>query len=142
MADHLGQIVGFVSAYLPPAHLSPDTLAPSGSSYRLFVWQVAVHPDFRGGGLATQMLLSLIQRDACRSVNYLETTIGPSNQSSQRLFEGLAQRLNVPCEQSSLFAADLFEDQEHEEEVLFRIGPIDPGAMQSTYSILKGAASL
>ena len=91
-----------------------------------------MHPDFRGQGIATQMLLSLLERRACRPVRYLETTIGPSNQVSQRLFEVLAHRLDTSIQQSSLFAANLFGDQQHEEEVLYRIGPIDPTTLQAT----------
>lgn len=135
VAQQGNRVVGFVSAYLPPGEAistGSSTTPPQGEAGGLFIWQVAVHPDVRGQGLATRMLLSLLERDVCRSVRFLETTISPSNQASQRLFEAFAQRLGVSCERSELFAPALFGGQHHEAETLFRIGPIDPTTLQST----------
>ncbi len=114
VSENEGGIVGFTSAYLLPD--KPDTL---------FVWQVAVHQEARGLGLATGMLHWLLARDCCQAVRYLETTITPSNLSSQRLFERLAQRCGAPCERAVVFPQHLFGSDTHEEELLFRIGPIN-----------------
>jgi L-2,4-diaminobutyric acid acetyltransferase len=75
-----GEIVGWVSAYIPPDE--PGAL---------FVWQVAVHPDARGMGLAKRMLRSLIARDACADVRQLRATITADNGASWALFSSLAR---------------------------------------------------
>src|SRR5690625_1098881 len=68
-------VCGFVSAYVRPDQ--PDVI---------FVWQVAVHESARGTGLARRMLLELLNRDSMQNVRYLETTVGPENVSSRRMF--------------------------------------------------------
>lgn len=107
-----GSIMGFLSAYLPP-----------GLDRTLFVWQVAVDEGARGQGLAGRMIDHVLARDACRGIRYLETTVSPSNQPSQRLFLALAERYKARCRQTALFTEDMFEGGSHEAEVLFRIGP-------------------
>src|SRR5690625_154738 len=64
-----GQLVGFVSGYVPPRR--PHTL---------FVWQVAVHETARGLGLGKRMLQHLIDRLAPRGVRYMDTTITLDNE--------------------------------------------------------------
>jgi L-2,4-diaminobutyric acid acetyltransferase len=112
VAEHRGEIIGFLSAYLPPA-----------SPYAVFVWQVAVRRDKRGKGIASAMLLELLRRKACRGVCFLETTISPSNKASQALFRSLARRLGTRCGEALLFSAGVFAETGHEEEVLFTLGP-------------------
>jgi L-2,4-diaminobutyric acid acetyltransferase len=106
------QVVGFVSAYRPPERA--DTI---------FVWQVAVDAGIRGKGLAASMLHEILRRPQVRGCRYLETTVSPSNTPSRRLFHGLAQRLNAALTESPLFAEDAFGEQDHECEMLIRIGP-------------------
>ncbi len=94
----------------------------------MFVWQVGVSEAGRGWGLATRMLFEILNRGACADVHYLDTTIGPSNEASKALFRGLARRLNAGIEERDLFTSELFgdfDDEEHETEILFRIGPFD-----------------
>ncbi|HET7314361.1 diaminobutyrate acetyltransferase [Salinisphaera sp.] len=117
VAEIDGRLVGFITAYILPRH--PDIV---------FVWQVGVSKDGRGYGLATRMLFEILKRPACFDVHYLDTTIGPSNEPSQALFRGLARRLDTYVEERELFGSDLFgdfDDEEHESEILFRIGPFD-----------------
>lgn len=106
------RVVGFVSAYRPPRR--EDTL---------FVWQVAVEPGMRGQGLAASMLREVLARPDVRACRYLETTIAPSNAPSRRLFHALARSLDAALTESPLFAQDAFGEENHECEMLIRIGP-------------------
>ena len=106
------RVVGFVSAYRPP-----------GRDDTLFVWQVAVDAGMRGRGLAKAMLSDVLARDALRGCRYLETTVSPSNTASRRLFQGLARTLGAALTESPLFAREAFGEEDHECEMLIRIGP-------------------
>ena len=108
-----GRLVGAVTGYLPPERA--DTL---------FVWQVAVHADQRGKGLASRMLDRLLERLARRGVRYLETTVSPSNTASVGMFRKLAARWQAPLEVGPGFPGSLFRYQTHEAEPLYRIGPL------------------
>ena len=107
-------IVGYISAYSHPH--KDDTL---------FIWQVAVHPSFRGKGLAQAMILDILGRDELRDMRYLETTITPSNDASRAFFKKLASYLGVNCHSSSFFTSSLFGETSHEEEFLIRMGPLN-----------------
>ena len=112
-----GQLVGFISGYRPPSR--PDTL---------FVWQVAVDPSQRGQGLALRMLLTLTERLAAQGVRYLETTISPDNAASQALFKKAFARLHINFDTRTLFSrAEHFAGQ-HEDEELYRAGPLNASA--------------
>jgi L-2,4-diaminobutyric acid acetyltransferase len=115
VAEAEGKIVGFVSAYPPPAR--GDTL---------FIWQIGIDPALRGKGLATRLLGELLQREACSRIRYLEATVGPSNRASRALFEGFAKRLNTNISEQACFDETVFPDHDHESENLFRIGPFSP----------------
>lgn len=114
IAEYHQKICGFVSAYIRPDR--EDTL---------FVWQVVVKKDFRGKSIARGMLTSCLQRSHLPSLRYLETTVNPSNKSSNALFSSLAASLNAGLTKSVLFSADDFGKTSHEEEILYRIGPFD-----------------
>ncbi|WP_322996881.1 diaminobutyrate acetyltransferase [Castellaniella sp.] len=119
LAEDAQGIVGMVSAYLP-----------SGRSRVLFVWQVAVHPRIRGQGIGGRMLRQLLLRRVLRRVRWVETTVGPKNQASRRLFARLADRLAAPLVELPLFEAALFGAGAHEAEPLLRIGPISLSAVK------------
>lgn len=106
-----GEIVGFVTGFVPPD--APDTL---------FVWQVGVAEAARGQGVGGRMLDDLLTR---RSVRWLEATVTPSNEASAALFRGTAHRHGVDVDRATAYPADLFPGN-HEAEVRFRIGPLDP----------------
>lgn len=112
VARHGAAIEGFVSAYLPP-----------GRDDTVFIWQVAVHENARGSGLARRMLAHLLERPALKAVRYLETTIGPDNHASRRTFAALGAALGAPCAERPLFDAALFGGASHEDERLLRFGP-------------------
>jgi len=113
LAETDNNIAGFISAYIPPE--KPDTL---------FVWQVAVHERARKLGLATMMLDEIIARPGLENIAYIETTVTPSNGASETLFRRYAEKHNTSCIESVCFPAELFGSGSHEEEVLFRIGPL------------------
>lgn len=113
VAEEESELVGFVAAYRPPKN--PDVL---------FVWQVGVKPVARGKGLAKSMILTLLERDTCQSVNFLEATVTPSNVASQTLFRSLANAYEAYCDETCWFPSEAFGAGEHEAEVLFRIGPL------------------
>jgi L-2,4-diaminobutyric acid acetyltransferase len=106
------EVVGFVMAHRVPDR--PDVL---------FVWQVGVAASQRGRGLASRLL-----DEAWRSVEgvrWLEATVTPSNQASDRLFRAFAVRHGAELSTSEAYGEDLFPDgQDHEAEVLYRIGPM------------------
>lgn len=107
------EIVGYISAYINPNH-----------NKTLFVWQVAVSPDIRGHGLATKMIMDILNREQIKSVEFIETTVTPSNQASMSLFRKIASQLNGNIQKSPFFTSDLFGKSNHEEELLLRIGPL------------------
>jgi L-2,4-diaminobutyric acid acetyltransferase len=104
-----GEVLGYVSAFLRPE--SPDTL---------FVWQVAVDPQARGLGLAKSMLEEILHRPEL-NLKRLETTIGPANKASQRLFQSLAQKMGCPIRKSVFLSEEDFSEPGHESEDLYSI---------------------
>ncbi|MCC6142231.1 MAG: diaminobutyrate acetyltransferase [Candidatus Hydrogenedentes bacterium] len=112
VAEREGEIVGFVAGYRPPT--APEAL---------FVWQVAVKDTARGLGIGSRMLVELLKRPACDGVRYLTTTVTPSNASSTRLFQRFAEKQHAEFITERHFGAELFGGG-HEEEVLYRIGPL------------------
>lgn len=108
------EIIGFISGFIKPT--SPN---------RLFIWQVAVAESARGKGLASKMLHHLLSRESCTNINYIETTVSPSNIPSQKLFHGLARDLKTEIHVSKGFTANEFPEQGHEDEWLHQIGPFE-----------------
>lgn len=113
VAEMEGELVGFVSGYLKPN---------AADSY--FLWQVVVGEAARGQGLAKRMIESLMARPSMQGVAFLETTITPDNEPSQRLFKALARHWQADIEVSVLFDKERHFGGEHESEELYRIGPI------------------
>ena len=112
------EVVGFISGYKLPT--DPQTF---------FVWQVAVHPDTRGVGLGTHMLQHLLQRESLAATRFVQTTVSPSNQASRRMFQRLATSVSAPINEEPLFERSAFGDEEHEEEMLLKIGPFARAAI-------------
>jgi L-2,4-diaminobutyric acid acetyltransferase len=110
-------ILGFISAYPRPD--CPHTL---------FVWQVAVSSAARGQGLAGRMLDAIVQRHSCQGLHRMETTVSPTNRASEMVFRKFANRHGAAVETSALFECSDFGNENHEEEVLFTIGPLNMGA--------------
>ncbi|QEL56671.1 diaminobutyrate acetyltransferase [Chromobacterium paludis] len=110
VAERQGRLVACLTSYFRP-----------GQADTLFIWQVAVAPGERGQGLAKKMLDALIRRHAPL---WLETTISPSNRASQRMFRSWAEHRHYPLHHAAGYPAALFGQQPHEEEVLYRFGPL------------------
>jgi len=108
-----GELVGFISGYCVPERTNT-----------LFIWQVAVDKSARGLGLAGKMIANLLERDQCKSVDFIETTITKENQASWGLFEGVARRLNTELKQSIMFDKAAHLNNEHASEMLVKIGPL------------------
>lgn len=110
-----GHPVGFVIGYRRPS--APETA---------LVWQVAVDASQRGQGLAGKLLDELFTRLVRQGVRYLETTVTPDNEASIRTFASFAKRWDASMERSELFARKDFasDDEPHEAEDLYRIGPL------------------
>jgi len=113
IADIKDRIFGVVLGYRHPR--KPNTL---------FVWQIAVEPNKRKRGIALSMLQQLLNRDYLNNISYVEATAIPSNEASAALFRSFGNQLEAPLEERVYFPSDLFGKDNHEEEVLFRIGPI------------------
>jgi L-2,4-diaminobutyric acid acetyltransferase len=113
VAKENDQLVGFVTAFIPPERQDV-----------VFVWQIGVDSSQRGKGLASKLLHELVNRSTCSEVKYVEATVTPSNEASQALFRRLARSYNTECEVSECFSEDLFPEEGHEEELTFRVGPI------------------
>lgn len=112
LAECQDEVVGFVSAYRKPAE--PHTL---------FVWQIAVAPNWRGKGVATHLLNHLLQRPALLDIRFIESTITPANQASSLLFKKFAEKRRTELHCSILFSRAEHFAGEHADETLFRIGP-------------------
>ena len=113
IAERQGKILGFISGYLKPQY--PETL---------FIWQVAVSSDVRGYGLGGKMLRQLLERKESTSVTHLETTITANNKASWALFNRLAEHFDAPLERSVMFDRIAHFNDEHDSELLARIGPL------------------
>lgn len=109
-----GAPVGFIIGYRKPS--SPDTA---------IVWQVAVDASQRGRGLAGKLLDGMYSDLVANGVRYLETTITPDNAASIALFTSFAKRWNAGIAREDLFAATDFPEDGHEQEDLYRIGPLE-----------------
>lgn len=118
LAEEGDRLLGWISAYRPPAE--PSTL---------FVWQVAVHTDARGTGLAGKLLMALLKRAAEQPVRFVKTTVTPDNDASRALFRSLARRADAPLREQPGFEKATHFRGRHDSERLIVIGPI-PEARQ------------
>jgi diaminobutyrate acetyltransferase len=115
VAERDGAVAGFVTGYRRPDR--PDTL---------FVWQVAVDAAHRGHGIASRMLIDLLDHLAVEGVARLETTITASNTASQELFGSVAKKRRSTLTVRDLFAShhiSPIESDPHEPEQLYIIDP-------------------
>jgi len=114
VAEHESEVLACMTAYVPPAR--PDTL---------FVWQIAVHEDVRGQGVAKRLLADVLARPALQQIRFVEATVNPSNDASRGIFRSLGRQYATRVDESLLFATDLLGDDDHEQENLIRVGPFE-----------------
>ena len=112
VAEIAGELVGFITGYRIP-----------GREDVLFVWQVAVGPEARGAGVGQRMLLELVRR--VDGVRLMETTVTPDNEASSAMFQRFAEKLSAPLARSPFLSSAEHFEGEHDDEILFRIGPLD-----------------
>lgn len=110
LARHGRDIAGFISAYRKPDE--PQTL---------FVWQVAVSPDYRGKGLAFSMLDELLNREEIIGVSAIETTITEDNAASWALFKKLDAKNGQQGKVSTFLDQEIHFKGKHDTEYLYRI---------------------
>jgi L-2,4-diaminobutyric acid acetyltransferase len=121
VAEMRDRIVGWISGYRPP-----------DDDATLFVWQVAVHEDVRGMGLAKKMLSRLLERSGCEGIEYLKTTVTPDNEPSRALFRSFADHWDAPLEETPGFDQELHFRGRHDSERLITIGPFVRGVPART----------
>lgn len=112
LAEMDGEIVGWVSGYIPPEH--PDTF---------FVWQVCVTEKARGKGLAKRLIGAVLARDVCGEVTRVQSTITSGNKPSWALFGAIAETLDTDLTRQPHFKRDAHFAGRHETEFLVTIGP-------------------
>ena len=109
------QGIGFVTGYRRPT--ARDTV---------FLWQVGLRPAAQGRGLGRRLVHAFLAAPGCRDAAYLETTVTPSNEASRALFRAVARDFDTECRVGPCFLASQFPQGGHEDEELFRIGPLPP----------------
>ncbi len=124
VVEHDGKIVAFSSGYISPSRA--DTF---------FNWETVVQRDYRGHGLQKRMLLHQIKM---ANAKFFEGTVNPSNEVSRKNFSDLAKLLNTKCQKRILFGEEDFENDGHEAEVLYRLGPIATGKIAGTKNYCDG----
>jgi len=114
IAESGDSLLGWLSAHIPP-----------NQSDHAFVWQLAVHPEARGQGLAKHLLTALFNRQALANVRYLITTITQDNQASWSVFERFAISHQLNLDKTPYFEKETHFQGRHETEFLAKIGPFD-----------------
>lgn len=107
------KIIGFVSGYILP-----------NTTNTLFIWQVAVDSDYRGQNIAKRMVCEMLQRDELNGIEYIYSTVSPSNSASQRVFKKIADEYDTKLVNETFLEVNDFNNA-HEDEVLYKIGPIN-----------------
>lgn len=113
IAESNGELAGLVTAYIPPKQ--PNVL---------FIWQVAVDPKHRGKKIASTLLKKLYESPACKNVQFLETTVTPTNEASLALFHAFARKNQTQLIKTPYFTEETFSGEVHEPEDLLKIGPL------------------
>lgn len=114
VAEADGEIVGWVSGYIPPEN--DDTL---------FIWQVCVSEKARGCGLAKRLIQAVLARKVCKDVTRIQSTITDDNDASWALFGAIAKRLDADLTREAHFEEEEHFSGAHDTEHLVSIGPID-----------------
>ncbi|WP_099867325.1 diaminobutyrate acetyltransferase [Pararhizobium haloflavum] len=110
LAELDGEIVGWISGYLPP-----------DDDKTFFVWQVAVSEKARGRGIAKKMLRELMRREDCAQVEQLQTTITKDNDASWALFRSFARFCGATIKDQPHFREEEHFDGEHDTEHMVTI---------------------
>jgi len=120
VAEHEGEIVGWMSGYAPPAQ--PDTL---------FVWQVCVADAARGQGLGLRLIQSVLERSGSANLRNVECTITKTNAASWALFRSVARELDAGITTQPHFLREIHLDGQHDSEIRVTIGPFETSDKRS-----------
>lgn len=118
LAELNGEVVGWVSGYIPPEH--PDTY---------FVWQVCVSRKARGRGLAKRLIAAVLARKVCANVERVQSTITSDNKPSWALFGSIAETLETDLTRQPHFKREVHFAGKHDTEFLVTIGPFEREAL-------------
>jgi L-2,4-diaminobutyric acid acetyltransferase len=117
VVEDCGEIVAFTTGF--EFKKSPDTL---------FIWQIAVKPEYRKHKLAQKMLYHLVEDTGA---HYVQATIEQANKASFGLFESVAEKFNTKFWKSDGFEEDHFPD-DHDSETMIKVGPINKENFSNT----------
>lgn len=112
IAEFEGVPIGVIIGYHPPRR--PATA---------FCWQIGVHPDWRGRGVASMLLAQWLALPANHDVRWLTATVATDNKASDRLFRSFAKHAQAACDVTEHFTVELLQPG-HAPEPLYRIGPL------------------
>ena len=107
-----GKVLGWISGHRLPA---------DRSTY--FLWQVAVHPQARGTGLARRMLADILARADQSGIEQMQTSITRTNEASWALFQSIAAWLSAPMREEPWFDRERHFRGQNDSEFLVTIGP-------------------
>lgn len=107
-----GKAVGWISGHRLPA-----------DRRTYFLWQVAVHPEARGTGLARRMLADILARTEQSGIVQLQTSITRTNEASWALFQSIAAWLSAPMREEPWFDRERHFRGQNDSEFLVTIGP-------------------
>lgn len=83
IAEENDKIIGFISGI------------PSIDKQSIFIWQLCFHIDYRGRGIASSLLNSLINKVKELKFEKIELSISESNSTSQNLFKSYLHKNNL-----------------------------------------------
>lgn len=122
------QPVGYIAGTRPLRFDYGDGFnIPAGAAGNtLFIWQIVVGASQRGTGLASRMLLEILQRPGNEHLQFVQGTVIPGNTASENFFRAIARRFDCPIVHRSLIRAEELA-QSDKPEFLFHIGPLGRG---------------
>lgn len=68
--------------------------------------------------------MHILDREACKSVRYIQTTITKANKASWALFERVAKNYRTSLSSENLFTQNKHFSGQHDTETLVTIGPL------------------
>jgi len=89
------------------------------------VWQEAARPRHGIPMLGVQLFERAAERAVAQGARYIEATVSADNKAIIMVLKKCAKRYQAPVHTEVLFPASLFPEAHHD-EVLYRIGPIEP----------------
>ncbi|MFI2549161.1 diaminobutyrate acetyltransferase [Streptomyces rochei] len=114
VAELENEVIGFLTGYFRPEQ--PDTY---------LVWQEAAKPRHGIPMLGVHLFERAADRAVRNGARYIEATVSADNKAIIMVLKKCAKRFRASVHTEVLFPASLFPE-DHHDEVLYRIGPIEP----------------